>query len=261
MDGHDILYDIILSLVIAGITFLATCGWKAIKKRRLLRRLAKCFGKGAHSVGNVYLCLPLLSLIATSRNECRFEKRDFTGDTYSFFGPSKTLSYQDVQAGQEVASIFNEFFSDPMEMIFDDGVKDLEDKTVFFIGSPISNFFVKHLFERLRQPFIDFLDQEETDEHKAAIGFIDLIDNKIYDSGGANEYSVIIRMSNPESEGNYFFVLCGAHAAGTFAAARYLKRNWSEFKSAEDAAVIVLGMPRGCYQLAQVERRHGFGDS
>jgi hypothetical protein len=255
-----VLFDFIKNFGFMILTFLLGLGWTAFRKRRRLGRLRRAFGEDADSVENVCLCVPLLGLKAATRETCRFEKKDFTGEVHSFHGPSEALAYQDVEAGREVASIFNDFFSDPIEMIYDNTTKDLTGKTVFFIGAPVSNFLVKHVLRSVEQPFVEFVPQEETEEHQAALGFKDLRTNEVLDSGGEREYSLVMRLPNPHSDGDHFFFLCGAHAAGTFAAARYLKQHWREFVGAEEAAVVFLGMVRGCCHTASPVRKYGFKD-
>ncbi len=236
-------------------------GWFITKIRKLLkfRTFRKVFGQIAEHPENILFSLPLWKVKAASRDETRFEKIGFDEKIEAFYGPDDTVAFDDLDATAQVASILAEFFPTPVNFTLDnDRSLEITGKTVIMIGSPLVNLRARSVLDLVEQPHLDFVDQEETADHPARTGILDKRRGLLYDSSGDWQYSMILRVPNYRTSGAYFFLVFGAHAAGTLAAGIYLKNNWEEFKDADPAAGVVIEMPRSDIAHYRVVVKYGF---
>jgi hypothetical protein len=72
---------------------------------------------------------------------------------------------------------------------------------------------------------------------------------------------MVLRVPNYRTPNAYFFLVFGAHAAGTLAAGIYLKNHWEEFKDADPAAGVVIEMPRSDIAHYRVVAKYGFPET
>jgi len=258
IDFPDIALDLGKQFGGMAVTFVAGLTATRLKKEVRLRRFLKSFGKTACDPDHLFICLPLWQVKDAPRDSKRFEKIGPDKKVYSYFGPSQTLSYHDILASQELSFIFEEFYRKPPHIVLDTDRTDMSNKSGLFLGSQIANIKVRQILATIDQPYIEIVEQEETDDHPSAEAIRDKESGKIWDSAGEYEYSVVMRLENPQCPFGYFFLVFGCHSAGTLAAARYLRRQWGVFKKARSNAVVVLRLPRGAPEMARVHRRYGF---
>lgn len=259
VDTTSIFIAMIEIAVFPIVTFFL--GWfiNKIRKQLKFRTFRKVFGQVAEDPENILFSLPLWKVKETSRDETRFEKIGFDGKTEAFYGPDDTVAFDDLDATAQVASILAEFFPSPVNFTLDNDRRlEITGKTVIMIGSPLVNLRARSVLELVKQPHLDFVDQEETTDHPARTGILDKRKGLVYDSSGDWQYSMILRVPNYRTPGAYFFLVFGAHAAGTLAAGIYLKNNWEDFKDADPAAGVLIEMPRSDIAHYRVVAKYGF---
>ncbi|MFX1476294.1 MAG: hypothetical protein ACFFCO_12575 [Promethearchaeota archaeon] len=259
LDTTSLLIAIIEIIIFPIITFVL--GWfvNKIRKQLKFRTFRKVFGQIAENPENIIFSLPLWKVKDASRDSTRFEKVGFDEKTESFYGPDDTVAFDDLDATAHVASILAEFFPTPVNFTLDnDRSLEITGKTVIMIGSPLVNLRARSVLELVKQPHLDFIDQKETADHPARTGILDKRRGLLYDSSGNWQYSMILRVPNYRTAGAYFFLVFGAHAAGTLAAGIYLKNHWEEFKDADPAAGVVIEMPRSDIAHYRLVAKYGF---
>lgn len=259
MDVTDLILGLVEIAVFPGVTFALGWGISKIRDLKRFRTFCKVFGSVAERQDNIVISLPLWRVKDSSRNNTRFQKLRLDGKYEEYYGPDETISWDDLKAGAQIASIIAEVYSKPVNYSLDnDRDLDIVDKSLIMIGSPLANIRARGILELVRQPYLEYVEQEETEKHPARTAIRDKIENILYDSSGDWEYSMILRVPNYRSKGGYFFLVSGPHAEGTLAAATYLKNNWKEFENADPVAGILLKMPRGDITLHGVLRKFGF---
>lgn len=259
MDLADIVLGLVEIAVFPGVTFALGWGIAKIRDWKKFRVFCKVFGRVAEKQENLIISLPLWRVKDCSRDDTRFQKLRLDGKYEEYYGPDETISWDDLKAGAQIASIIAEVYSRPVSYSLDnDRDLDIIGKSLIMIGSPLANIRARGILELVQQPYLEYVDQEETEEHPARTAIRDKRENTLYDSSGDWEYSLILRVPNYRTEGGYFFLVSGPHAEGTLAAATYLKNNWEEFENADPVAGILLKMPRGDITLHGVLKRFGF---
>ncbi|MFX1297221.1 MAG: hypothetical protein ACFFD2_20505 [Promethearchaeota archaeon] len=255
---------IIVIIIVSVITFIIGFIFQKIKKIRGFRTFNKVFG--IKNQDDFIISLPLWKVKAFPRDITRFQKVGFDGKAEEWHGPSIMVSYDDLGASAQIASILAEFFPKPVDYSLDtDRTLKVPGKSLILIGSPIANLRARKIFStakdlKMELPF-EYVEQEETVEHSAALAIYDNTKDILYDCSGDLEYSMILRIPNYRSEekmGGYFFIVSGPHAEGTLAASIYLKDNWEEFRKAQAIAGILLEMPRGDAKNFRVINKPGF---
>jgi hypothetical protein len=240
-------------------TFLLGWSINKIRKQLKFRTFRKVFGQIAENPENIVFSLPLWKVKDASRDTTRFEKIGFDETIEAFYGPDDTVAFDDLDATAHVASILAEFFPTPVNFTLDnDRSLEITGKTVIMIGSPLVNLRARSVLDLVKQPHLDFIDQKETADHPARTGILDKHKGLLYDSSGDWQYSMILRVPNYRTTGAYFFLVFGAHAAGTLAAGIYLKNNWEEFRNADPEAGVIIEMPRADIAHYRVVAKYGF---
>lgn len=239
-------------------------GWfvQTLRKKLKFRTFCRVFGKVAEDSDNLIISIPLWRVQDAPHSTVRFEKEGLEGGVEEDYGPNDTVSYDDLNATAQIASILAEFYPKPITYSLDnDRNLELEGKTIIMIGAPLANIRARGVFEIVETSLFDYIDQEETAEHPARTAIRDKKKNTLYDCSGDREYSMVLRIPNYRTPEGYFFIVSGPHASGTLAAATYLRTHWLEFKNAQPTAGIILGMPRGDIKHVEVVLKYGFSDN
>lgn len=249
-------YELVKEFAKIATIFVAGTSLGFIKNVMRLRTFKRVFGSIAAEKEGFIICLPLWKAIESTRDTFRFSKVGLDNKVYSYYGPNDTISQHDNESANEISVLYHSLFLKPISIITDNEIFDYN-KTIIFIGSPIANIRIKSYLESYPNKYINFIIQEENDDHKSAIGIYDKTNNEVYDSGGNIEFSVIIRSKNPQCENGFFFIIGGAHAEGTLAAARYLRNNWKQISKFDEEFALVLEMPRGNIAFSKVKTCYG----
>ena len=242
----DFILEIIRDYGKLGVTFLLGLFSNWIIRKIRFTKFMKVFGKKARSSKNIFICMPLWKVKDGPRDLKRFDN-----PSPGYFGPTETLAYGDIKACQEIEALFGQFFKNPVKIVLDGDQLDLADCSGVLLGA--LNEKTRKLLSNIHDSQIGIVETPETVEHPAIITIVDKLHNESFDSSGDREYSAIVRMPNPVCPNNNFFLVFGAHAAGTLAAAHYLRKYWRYFLNSESHAAIILGMPRNDAELALVE--------
>jgi hypothetical protein len=243
----DFILDIIRDYGKLGVTFvLGLCAnWIVFRVR--YANFTKVFGKTARSSKNLFICVTLWEVREAARNVKRFDK---PGPGY--YGPTETLAYGDIKACQEIEALFGQFFKEPVKIVLDWEQFDLTKCSGIILGA--LNEKTRKLISEVYDSPIGIVETQETDEHPSSIIIVDKFNNESFDSSGEREFSAIVRMPNPVCPKSRIFLVFGAHAPGTTAAANYLRKNWRYFLNSQSHAAIILSMPRDDADLAAVVR-------
>jgi len=252
----DLGYELVKEFAKIGTIFIAGTSFGFVKNVMRLRKFKRVFGSIAAVDDRFIICLPLWKAIESSRDIARFSKIGLDNKTYTYYGPSDTISFHDNEAANELSVLYNSIFNKPTKIIIDNEQIELNN-TIMFIGSPIANIRLKSYLDVHTNKYLEFIQQEENEIHKSAIGIFDKINNCTYDSGKNIEYSVVMRSKNPQCENGYFYIIGGAHAEGTLAASRYVRLNWKDFADYDDDFAIVLEMPRSNATFSKVKVCYG----
>lgn len=252
----DLVYELAKEFAKIATIFVAGTSFGFVKNVIRLRIFKQVFGSIAAENDGFIICLPLWKAIESSRDTVRFSKVGLDGNVYSYHGPNDTISQHDNESANELSVLYHSIFVKPISVVTDNENFNYN-KSIIFIGSPIANIRIKSFLESYPNKYIDFIVQDESDNHKSAIGIFDRSNNTIYDSGSKVEYSVITRSKNPQCEKGFLFIIGGAHAEGTLAAARHVRINWKNFAKYDDEFAIILEMPRGNIAFPTVKICYG----
>lgn len=251
-----LMFEIIILPVIAF-----TLGWlvRRIQRQRKFQAFLQVFGQVAKTSQNILISLPLWKLKEASRDITRFHKLGFDGTAEEYYGPDDQIAFDDLEASAQVSSILAEFFPSPINYSLDNEKElDATGKTIFLLGSPQANTRTRRILRHANQPYFEFIDLAETEDHPSRIAIRDKTDNTVYDSTGTWHYSVVLRVPKDEMPTSYFFIISGDHPMGTLAAATYLKKHWEDFKEANPTAGVLLQMPRSDIAHYLVVKKLGF---
>ena len=261
-DILGVFVNIVNGLILSGIGIVLGLLYRNIRNYIKFNEFANVFGKVAKVQDNIILSVPLWELIEPDggRDIPRFTKETFDHQKEEYYGPGETISYEDLKACVEIVSVISEVHSKPVKYTLDNDQKyKLKDKTIIMVGAPLANLRARSSFDSYPDVCFDYVDQKETDKHRAATAIRDKRDNKrIYDCSGEKEYSIVMRIQSRHAEDGYLFFVSGAHASGTLAAALYLKDNWQRFKHSEKVAGVLLEMTRGDHSDSKVVKEYGF---
>ncbi len=259
LDLVPIITGFIELMLFPLITF--ALGWfvQTIRRSVKFRVFRRVFGRVTEDPEDIIISIPLWRVKDASPDTPRFEKTGLDGNERRAYGPDETVSYDDLMACAQVASILAEFYPRPVTYSLDNDRRlELGQKTIIMVGAPLANIRARSVFSIVEQPYLEYVEQEETAEHEARTAIRDKRADVLYDCSGDREYSMVLRVPNYRTPRAYFFLISGPHAEGTLAAAMFLKDHWEDFKDADDMAGVLLGMPRAEVDKREVVMRYGF---
>ena len=113
----DLTAAVIEIVILPAIAF--GLGWfvQRVRRRRKFRRFLRVFGFVAENPENIVLILPLWALIETTRDDTRFKKVGFDGKAEEYYGPTRMIAFDDLEASAQVASILAEFYPAPIKYV------------------------------------------------------------------------------------------------------------------------------------------------
>ncbi|MGY5874837.1 MAG: hypothetical protein RTU30_03745 [Candidatus Thorarchaeota archaeon] len=253
----DLTAAVIEIVILPAIAF--GLGWfvQRVRRRRKFRRFLRVFGFVAENPENIVLILPLWALIETTRDDTRFKKVGFDGKAEEYYGPTRMIAFDDLEASAQVASILAEFYPAPIKYSIDNDPK-LKDKTIILLGEPLANTLTQSILEGVKQPYFEYVIENEKEDHSMCTAIRDKTTDELFDTTGVWQYSMVLRIPNPESPKGYVFVVSGALAMGTLAASSYLKEHWEDFAHAQPSAGVLLKTPQSDFAHYLVVKRYGF---
>ena len=219
-----------------GIVFLIVgLSFQKIRKIFYRRKFKRAFGFVVESGNGFAISVPLWTLKRNEREIPRFIKTNTWNDEKEeYYGPTETFSADDISASNEISAILSEIFPQPALIIPDRDRLQLEDRTILMIGSPISNFHARSIFQEdffqmgANRPFI-FKEKIETTGSPSRTYIFSNRSGRKYHSDGAHDIAVVQRLKNPSCENGYLFIIAACHAEGTIGSAGYLRKNWGQF--------------------------------
>jgi hypothetical protein len=243
-------------LLVAGGGMLAI-GWRMLRWIGRWRSLRRAFGNNVLSADDIAISLPLWRVLDCARDQPRFEKCGSTGEVRHLYGPDRTYAEADAGSAFAAAQTFSRYFSRPIEMRPEDS--NLRSKeTNLLIGAPVANRHVDRIMRAHRtlaraSLLVDFVDQQEDCNTRAASFIRNLVTGDEYRFDGVTDYAVIQRLTKVEDGDGYHFIIAGIDASGTEAAGAALERHWKKFARSGGAAALVISLQRGHPETARVE--------
>ena len=254
----DFFQGMFLEILIPVVTFGAGYAWKYVKYYFRFRTFSKVFG--ATEEQNFFIMLPDYKLIEKNdRSIPRMEKHELCSKRKEgFYGASEVYAQKDVEAAMEISSMFGGFFRRPIELINDASEPDDEKYCGIAIGSHIVNWFMRDIMTDFDTKLIPArLYQGTPPEKQYDCFYYDMEDDVYYNfDQGENELSAVFRVKNPYKSQGYIFLVFGIHDTGTFAAAKFLRENWTEFANEPELSGFLLKMKRGKKQQALIKKRY-----
>lgn len=243
-----------------AVTFAAAVAgtqYGRIRRALLRRRFRKVFGKSVHGADDVMICLPLWSVKPGDPTIPRFSRQRpggvDAGPNKELYGPTNTFAEEDVLGMVRISDMMARVFKQPIRITGDNTELEWSGKTVILVGSDQGNFYTESVLHLLRDEIdcaMEFGFEYDYEENPTEGAIVICHNNKKYKTDANTEYAYVIRLQNsldqerPADE-NYIFVVAGVHAAGTYAAAYFLSRNWRKFARHKGNASVLLRLQRG----------------
>ena len=252
-----------------GFVFLvAGLSFQSIRRRLYRRKFKRAFGFVVESGENIAISMPLWTLKTNEREIPRFLKKSWSGEEEEYYGPTETFSADDVRASREVSTVVSEIFPQPTVIVSDRDPLQFENRTVVIIGSPISNFHARNIFQGdffhmgANRPFV-FREKVETTHSPSRTYVFSTGSRKEYYGEKALDVGVVQRLRNPRCKEGYLYIVAASHAEGTFGAARYLRSNWKWFAKQKIGTTVgvLLGVDRSNPDNVRILERCGMDTS